>query len=153
VVRFALEDLRVVLLVAVFRVDLRVAAAERVLLVLDRFAFPRLLGDFLVALRPVAADLLPPAERLALPRLLAAPLEATFFLLAPRRVVLDFFRSPVRAPTNEPTALFATSTAAFTFCKLDLTDRALRRRLFSNVNARAGQDPRAHRRGDSLSDQ
>ena len=70
-VRFALEDLRVVLLVAVFRVDLRVAAAERVLLVLDRFAFPRLLGDFLVALRPVAADLLPPAERLALPRLLA----------------------------------------------------------------------------------
>ena len=114
-VRFALEDLRVVLLVAVFRVDLRVAAAERVLLVLDRFAFPRLLGDFLVALRPVAADLLPPAERLALPRLLAAPLEATFFLLAPRREVLDFFRSPVRAPTNEPTALFATSTAAFTF--------------------------------------
>jgi hypothetical protein len=95
-------------------VDLRVAAAEPVLLVLGRFAFPRLVADFLVRLE-AAADRLPPAERLALPRLLAAPLEAAFFLLAPRRVVLDFFRSPVRAPTNELTALFPTSTAAFTF--------------------------------------
>jgi hypothetical protein len=83
--------------------------------VLDRFTFARLVADFLVALRPLAADLLPPAERFVLPRLLAAPLEAAFFLLAPRRVVLDFFRSPVRAPTNELTALFPTSTAAFTF--------------------------------------
>ena len=104
------------MLAAAFRVDLRVAAGERVLLVLLRFAFPRLVADFLVALRVEAApDRLPPAERLALPRLLAAPLEAAFFLLAPRRVVLDFFRSPVRAPTNELTALFPTSTAAFTF--------------------------------------
>ena len=100
----------------VFRVDLRVAVAEPVLLVLGRFAFVRLVADFLVALRlEAAADRLPPAERFVLPRLLAAPLEAAFFLLVPRRVVLDFFRSPVRAPTNEPTALFATSTAAFTF--------------------------------------
>jgi hypothetical protein len=38
-------------LLAAVRVDLRVAAAERVLLVLDRFAFPRLLTDFLVAPR------------------------------------------------------------------------------------------------------
>ena len=104
------------LLGAVFRGDLRVAAAERVFLVLGRFSFARLVADFLVALRlETAADRLPPAERFALPRLLAAPLEAAFFLLAPRRVVLDFFRLPVRAPTNEPIALFATSTAAFTF--------------------------------------
>jgi hypothetical protein len=46
--------------------------------------------------------------------LLAAPLEVVFFLLALRRVV-DFFRSPVKTSTNELTALFATSTAAFTF--------------------------------------
>jgi len=104
------------LLGAVFRGDLRVAAAERVFLVLGRFSFARLVANFLVALRlETAADRLPPAERFALPRLLAAPLEAAFFLLAPRRVVLDFFRLPVRAPTNEPIALFATSTAAFTF--------------------------------------
>jgi hypothetical protein len=104
------------LLAAVFGVDLRVAAAERVLLVLGRFAFALLVADFLVALRlEAAADRLPAAKRFVLSRLLAAPLEAAFFLLAPRRVVLDFFRSPVRAPTNEPTALFATSTAAFTF--------------------------------------
>ena len=104
------------LLGAVFRGDLRVAAAERVFLVLGRFSFARLVADFLVALRlETAADRLPPAERFALPRLLAAPLEAAFFLLAPRRVVLDFFRLPVRAPMNEPIALFATSTAAFTF--------------------------------------
>ena len=105
--------MRVVLVLEVFRVDLRVEAANLVLLVLDRFAF---LADFLVALRlEAAADRLPPAERFVLPRVQAARLEATFFLLAPRRVVLDFFRSPVRAPTNELTALFPTSTAAFTF--------------------------------------
>jgi hypothetical protein len=97
-------------------VDLRIAAAERVLLVLDRFAFPRLLADFLVALRPLAAaERLPRVERFALPRLLTVPLEAGFFLRGPRLEVLDFFRSPVRTPTNESTALFATSTAAFTF--------------------------------------
>ena len=99
------------LLGAVFRGDLRVAAAERVFLVLGRFSFARLVADFLVALRLETADCLPLAARFALPCLLAAPLEAAFFLLAPRRVVLDFFRSPVRAMT----ALFATSTAAFTF--------------------------------------
>ena len=61
------------LLPAVFRVDLRVAAAEPVLLVLDRFAFPRLLADFLVARRlEAAADRLPPGERFPLPRLLPA---------------------------------------------------------------------------------
>jgi hypothetical protein len=64
-------------------VDLRVAAAERVLLVLGRFAFPRLLADFLVALRLEAtADRLPPAERLALPRLVAVlPRPAAFVVL------------------------------------------------------------------------
>ena len=103
------------LLAAVFRVDLRVAAADLVFLVLGRFAFAGLVADFLVALRPVAADRLPAVERFALPRLVAVPLEVAFFLLEPRLVVRDFFRSPVRAPTNEPTALFATSTAAFTF--------------------------------------
>jgi hypothetical protein len=107
--------LRVALLIAAFRVPRRVAAADLVLLVLRRFAFPRLVADFLVAVRLEAADRLPPAERFVLPRLLAAPLEAALFLPAPRRVALDFFPSPVRASTNEPTALFATSTAAFTF--------------------------------------
>ena len=62
------------LLGAVFRGDLRVAAAERVFLVLGRFSFARLVADFLVALRlETAADRLPPAERFALPRLLAPP--------------------------------------------------------------------------------
>jgi hypothetical protein len=69
-------------LLAAVRVDLRVAAAERVLLVLDRFAFPRLLTDFLVAPRlEAAAARLLPAERFALPRLLAAPLDVAFFLV------------------------------------------------------------------------
>jgi hypothetical protein len=63
----------------VFRVDLRVAAAEPVLLVLGRFAFPRLVADFLVRLE-AAADRLPPAERLALPRLVAV-LPAAFVVL------------------------------------------------------------------------
>jgi hypothetical protein len=95
-------------------VDLRVAAAERVLLVLRRFGFFRLLADFLVVPRLEApVDRLPPGARFT--RLLAALLEATLFLFAPRRVVLDFFRSPVSAPTNELIALFPTSTAAFTF--------------------------------------
>ena len=66
---------------AVFRVDLRVAAAERVLLVLGRFAFPRPLA-FLVVLRlEAAAARLPPAERFVLARLLAAPLDVAFFLV------------------------------------------------------------------------
>ena len=57
--------------------DLRVVAAERVLLVLVRFAFPRLVAD-LVALRvESAADRLPPAERFALARLLL-PCAAAF---------------------------------------------------------------------------
>ena len=70
------------MIVAVFLVDLRVVAAERVLLVLVRFAFPRLVADFLVALRvEAAANRLPPAERFVLPRLLAAPLDVAFFLV------------------------------------------------------------------------
>jgi len=63
-------------------VDLRVAAAEPVLLVLGRFAFARLVADRLVALRlEAAADRLPPAERFVLPRLLAASLDVAFFLV------------------------------------------------------------------------
>ena len=62
--------------------DLRVAAAEPVLLVLGRFAFARLVADRLVALRlEAAADRLPPAERFVLPRLLAASLDVAFFLV------------------------------------------------------------------------
>ena len=62
--------------------DLRVAAAERVLLVLGRFAFARLVADFLVALRlEPAADRLLVAERFVLRRLLAAPLDVAFFLV------------------------------------------------------------------------
>ena len=58
--------------------DLRVATAEPVLLVLVRFAFPRLVADFRVALRlEAAADRLPPAERFALARLLL-PCAAAF---------------------------------------------------------------------------
>ena len=67
------------LLVAVFRVDMRVAAAERVLLTLGRFAFARLVADFLVALRlETAADRLPPAERFALARLVLLSCAAAF---------------------------------------------------------------------------
>ena len=70
------------MLAAAFRVDLRVAAAEPVLLVLGRFAFARLVADFLVALRlEPAADRLPPGERFVLPRLLAAFLDVAFFLV------------------------------------------------------------------------
>src|SRR5690348_16757827 len=98
-----------------FRVDLRVALVEPVLLVPARVAFPRLFADFGAALRLEEADRPPPGERFANTRLLSVFLEPIFFLFAPRRVLLDFFRSPVRAPTNAPTALFATSTAAFTF--------------------------------------
>ena len=69
------------LLAVVFRVDLRVAAAEPVLLVLARFAFPRLVADFRVALRlEAAADRLPPAEaeRFALARLVLLSCAAAF---------------------------------------------------------------------------
>ena len=70
------------MLAAAFRVDLRVAAAEPVLLVLGRFAFARLVADRLVALRlEAAADRLPPAERFVLPRLLAASLDVAFLLV------------------------------------------------------------------------
>ena len=70
------------MLAAAFRVDLRVAAAEPVLLVLGRFAFARLVADFLVALRlEPAADRLLVAERFVLRRLLAAPLDVAFFLV------------------------------------------------------------------------
>ena len=87
----------------------RRAAAEPVLLVLGR----RLAADFVVALRRVAeADFLPPAERFALLRLLAALLAAAFFLIERR---FGFSGSPVRASTKAVTALLATATAAFTF--------------------------------------
>jgi hypothetical protein len=73
----------------------------------------RLAADFLVALRDVTeADFLPPAERFALLRLLAALLAAAFFLIERR---FGFCSSPVRASTKAVTALFATATAAFTF--------------------------------------
>ena len=65
----------------VFRVDLRVAAAELIFLPLVRFALPRVVVDFFVALRLMAAaDRLPPAERFDLPRLLSAPLDVVFLL-------------------------------------------------------------------------
>ena len=57
--------------------DLRVAAAERVLFVLARFAFPRVVVDFFAALRLVAAALLP-ADRFDLPRLLVTPPDVVF---------------------------------------------------------------------------
>jgi hypothetical protein len=67
-------------------VDLRVVAAA--LLAPVRFALPRFVVDFFVALRlAAAAERLPPAERFALPRLLAAPLDVVFFLVERR-----FFR-------------------------------------------------------------
>src|SRR4029079_8804766 len=82
VLRLACAPLRGRLLAAAFRVDLRVAAAEPVLLVLGRFAFARLVAYGLVALRlEAAADRLPPAERFVLPRLLAASLDVAFFLV------------------------------------------------------------------------
>jgi hypothetical protein len=65
------------LLAAVFGVDLRVAVAEPVLLLIDRFAFPRLLADFLVARRLVAAA----TERVDLPRFVLALLDVAFFLV------------------------------------------------------------------------
>ena len=65
--------------------DLRVAAAELVLLVPVRFALPRVLVDFFVALRLVApANRLPPTERFDLPLLLAVPLDAVFVLVERR---------------------------------------------------------------------
>jgi hypothetical protein len=70
------------LLAVDFREDLGLTAAEPVFLVLDRFAFPRLLADFLVARRLVAA--LPPAERFAFARFLAGPLDVAFFLVERR---------------------------------------------------------------------
>jgi hypothetical protein len=58
-----------------------VAAAELVLLGLVRFALPRLVVDFFVALRLVAAaDRLPPVERFDLLRLLEAPLDVAFLV-------------------------------------------------------------------------
>jgi hypothetical protein len=64
-------------------VDLRVVAAERVLLVLVRFALPRFVADFFVALRLVAAAF-PPAERFDFARFLAGPLDVAFFLVERR---------------------------------------------------------------------
>jgi hypothetical protein len=83
--------------------------------VLARFAFPRLAAGFLVTLlRMPAVTLLPPAERLDLPLLLAAPVDLVFFRVV-RLFPLRGLRSPVKTSTNEVTALRATSTAAFTF--------------------------------------
>ena len=54
-------------------------AVDPVLRVPVRFAPPRLIVDFFVAVRLVAAaDRLPPAERFAVPCLLAAPLDVDF---------------------------------------------------------------------------
>ena len=54
------------MLAADFGVDLRLAAAELVLLMLVRFGLVRLVVDFFVVLRLVAAaERLPPAERTA----------------------------------------------------------------------------------------
>jgi hypothetical protein len=59
-----------------------VVAAERVLLVLVRLGLPRAVVDLFVALRLVAAaDRLPLAERFALLRLVAAPLDVDFLLV------------------------------------------------------------------------
>jgi hypothetical protein len=103
------------LLAAVFRPDRRLTEAELVFRVPGLFAFPRAVADFLAAsLLVVAADLLSPPERFDLARLLAATFDLAFFLvdcLFPLRG----FCSPVKTSTNEVTALFATSTAAFTF--------------------------------------
>ncbi len=94
--RFACEDLRVALVLAAFRVDLRVE--ELVLLVLGRFAFPRLLADFLVPLRLEAADCLPLAACFALPRLVAVlPLPAAFVALGRFLRLRDFSVLPVTA--------------------------------------------------------
>lgn len=99
---------------AAFRVERRDAPAE-VLLVLARFAFPRLAAGFLVTLlRVPAAALFAAEERLDLPVLLAAPLDLAFFRVEPL-FPLRGLRSPVKTSTNEVTALRATSTAAFTF--------------------------------------
>ena len=73
----------------------------------------RLVGDFLVDLRPVAdAGFLPSAARLALPRLPPVALVAAFFLVDR---LFGFCGSPMSVSTKAVTALLATSTAAFTF--------------------------------------
>jgi hypothetical protein len=82
VLRLARAPLPERLLAADFGLDLRLAAAELVLLMLVRFGLVCLVVDFFVVLRLVAAaERLPPAERFELPRLLAAPLDVAFFLL------------------------------------------------------------------------
>jgi hypothetical protein len=117
------------LVVAVLRIELRLATP-----VLVR----RSLADLLVALRPFGdvdflrvdadfvrpgadadflwpladADFLPSAGPLALPRLLPVALLAALFLFDWR---FGFCGSPVRVSTKAVMALFATSTAAFTF--------------------------------------
>jgi hypothetical protein len=66
------------LLVAAFRVDLRVAAAEPVLLVLDRFAFPRLV----VVLPRLAAAFFVVERFLGLRGGLVLPVTASTMLVA-----------------------------------------------------------------------
>jgi hypothetical protein len=111
VLRFACEDLPVDLLIAALRVPLRVAAAEPVLLVLER----RLEADFVLALRPVvAADRLPPAERFAFPRLVIVlpQLAAAFFVVERFLRLRGFSVPPVTASAMPVAALDTPSMAA-----------------------------------------
>jgi hypothetical protein len=98
-------------------VDLRVATAEPVLLVLARFAFPRLVADFLVPLRlEAAADRLPPAERFALARLLL-PCAAAF--VVPERFLRlrGFWVLPVMASVmlDTPSVIVSRMEVPFPF--------------------------------------
>jgi len=106
------------LLAVVFRVDLRVAAAEPVLLVLVRFAFPRLVADFRVALRlEAAADRLPPAERFALARLVLLSCAAAF--VVPERFLRlrGFWVLPVMASVmlDTPSVIVSRMEVPFPF--------------------------------------
>jgi hypothetical protein len=74
------------------------------------FVRPGADADFLWPLAD--ADFLPSAGPLALPRLLPVALLAALFLFDWR---FGFCGSPVRVSTKAVMALFATSTAAFTF--------------------------------------
>jgi hypothetical protein len=78
VLRFALEDLRVDLLVAALRVPLRVAAADLALLVVVRFALPRLV----VVLPRLAAALFVVERLLRLRGFSVPPVTASAMALA-----------------------------------------------------------------------
>jgi hypothetical protein len=90
-----------------FRVDLRVAAAKLVLLVLGR----RLAADLLVALLRVEADFLPAAERFALPGLVVVLPRLAAFLEVFLRL-RGFSVPPVTASAMLVAALDTPSIAA-----------------------------------------